>query len=155
MNLSVHRKKKKNDEKAVVHSHNVMKKCVFLEGGGVWSEGLTLCWHWMTWEGAGTAEHLLERERVWFTNILWSVLSPFTPYVHGQDGAGHDGLFEKKSVFFVVFFLRGVWSCGGWGVSEHTKTFGIGDGFQQSLSQLLLAAVLGQQQHVKASVRCR
>lgn len=31
------------------------------------------------------------------------------------------------------------------GGSEHTKTFGIGDGFQQSLSQLLLAAVLRQQ----------
>lgn len=39
--------------------------------------------------------------------------------------------------------------------SEHAKTFGVGDGFQQSLSQLLLAAVLGQQQHVKASVRRR
>lgn len=36
--------------------------------------------------------------------------------------------------------------------SEHAKTFGVGDGFQQSFPQLLFAAVLGQQQHVKASV---
>lgn len=82
-------------------------------------------------------------------------MSPFTPYVNRQDGAGHDGLFEKKSLFFVVFFSPWCLELWGEGGSEHTKTFGIGDGFQQSLSQLLLAAVLGQQQHVKASVRCR
>lgn len=35
MNLSVHRKK---DEKAVVHSHDVMKKCVF-RGEVVWGWG--------------------------------------------------------------------------------------------------------------------
>lgn len=40
---------------------------------------------------------------------------------------------------------------GGVG-SEHAKPFGVGDGFQQSLSQLVLAAVLGQQQHVEAGV---
>uniref|UniRef100_A0A3B4VHW3 Cyclic nucleotide gated channel subunit alpha 3 n=1 Tax=Seriola dumerili TaxID=41447 RepID=A0A3B4VHW3_SERDU len=44
---------------------------------------------------------------------------------------------------------------GGGGASEHAKPFGIGDGFQQSLPQLLLAAVLRQQQHVKAGVRGR
>lgn len=63
----------------------------------------------------------------------------------GRGGAGR-AFSEKKSVFR--------W-CLGARRSEHTKTFGVGDGFQQSLSQLLLAAVLGQQQHVKASVRCR
>lgn len=45
--------------------------------------------------------------------------------------------------------------CVGSGGSEHAKPFGIGDGFQQSLPQLLPAVVLGQQQHVKASVRRR
>lgn len=49
---------------------------------------------------------------------------------------------------------KGVGGGSGWG-SEHAKTFGIGDGFQQSLPQLLLAAILRQQQHVKASVRRR
>lgn len=44
----------------------------------------------------------------------------------------------------------------GWsGSSEHAKPFGISDGFQQSLSQLLLVAVLRQQQHIKAGVRRR
>lgn len=59
--------------------------------------------------------------------------------------AGFDGLSEKESVLLCVR-SRG---------SEHAKPFGIGDGFQQSLPQLLLAAVLRQQQHVKASVRRR
>lgn len=54
------------------------------------------------------------------------------------------GFSEKKSIRCVVRLELG---------SEHAKTFGIGDGFQQSLPQLLFAAVLGQQQHVKASVR--
>uniref|UniRef100_A0A3B4AQ07 Cyclic nucleotide-binding domain-containing protein n=1 Tax=Periophthalmus magnuspinnatus TaxID=409849 RepID=A0A3B4AQ07_9GOBI len=36
--------------------------------------------------------------------------------------------------------------------SEHTKPFGIGNGFQQSLPQLLFAAVLRQQEHVEAGV---
>lgn len=40
----------------------------------------------------------------------------------------------------------------GGGGSEHTKPFGIGNGFQQSLPQLLFAAVLGQQQHVETGV---
>lgn len=45
-----------------------------------------------------------------------------------------------------------LWSTGA---SEHAKAFGIGDRFQQSLPQLLLVAVLGQQQHIKAGVRRR
>lgn len=38
--------------------------------------------------------------------------------------------------------------------SEHAKPFGIEDGFEQSLSQLLLGVVLWEQQHVEAGVRC-
>lgn len=56
----------------------------------------------------------------------------------------------------MVGFLRSLLAVEfGAGGSEHAKTFGIGDGFQQSLPQFLLAAIFRKQQHIKASVRCR
>lgn len=70
------------------------------------------------------------------------------------------GFSEKKSVrrvvgfsFLIFFFFCSSFVPAGSGASEHAKTFGVGDGFQQSFPQLVFAAVLGQQQHVKASVR--
>lgn len=102
-------------------------------------------------DDAGTAADLLERFirttyplslfTCFSSNILWPVWSPLRLCLI-QEGQGRVyGLSEKESV-------------GSRG-SEHAKPFGIGDGFQQSLPQLLLAVVLGQQQHVKASVRSR
>ena len=37
--------------------------------------------------------------------------------------------------------------------SEHAEPFGVGDGFEQSLFQLLPGAGLWKQQHVEAGVR--
>lgn len=60
------------------------------------------------------------------------------------------GGFSNQSIFF--FPVPPLCLAGATPPSEHAKTFGVGDGFQQSFPQLLFAAVLGQQQHVKASV---
>lgn len=56
---------------------------------------------------------------------------------------GKEGDCEKESFFSVAAMA-----------SEHAKPFGIEDGFEQSLSQLLLGVVLWEQQHVEAGVRC-
>ncbi len=63
---------------------------------------------------------------------------------YGRAGQGFMGILRTSP--FAVCLEQG---------SEHAKPFGIGDGFQQSLSQLLLATVFRQQQHIKASVRRR
>jgi len=39
--------------------------------------------------------------------------------------------------------------------SEHAEALAVGDGFDEALAQLVLGAVVGQQQHVEARVRRR
>lgn len=77
------------------------------------------------WDDAGTVEQLLECS-----------IGSITLIKEGSDRRSEDESALSRS-------------------SEHTKPFGIGDGFQQSLPQLLHVVVLRKQQHIKASVRCR
>ena len=144
MILSVHRKK---EGEAAAHSHDV-------DVGVDTLIRRSLCLHWLMWDDAGTVEELLERSigTMYPLSILTCfslkytlvcLLSLFRLCLI-KEGWG-----RVWWAFWEGVPLLSVWSRG----SEHAKPFGIGDGFQQSLSQLLLAAVLRQQQHIKASVR--
>ncbi len=146
MILSVHTKK---DGEAAAHSHNV-------DVGVGTLIRRSLCLHWLMWDDAGTVEELLERSIGTISSLslltcvsskhtLVCLLSPFRLCLI-KEGRG-----RVWWAFWEGVRLLCVWSRG----SEHAKPFGIGDGFQQSLPQLLLAAVLRQQQHIKASVRRR
>lgn len=97
MNLSVHRK----DEKAVVHSHDVMNKCVFWGGGGDLkvSAALTLkdmgwCRHSRTSTGTLDFNHSLNTDCS-FANVTLLCLVTFCAVCEqaGWGGAGRGGLF--------------------------------------------------------------